>query len=162
MSCGGKQQGSKKNIHRVYTSPGSSGNKGTDLVPVYPRADNICLLPPSGKQHCLPSAIRELTEQYWRLEAAAATAHTQRRGEHLLKSTVYCSLNVSPRPGVSPGRGPAVTPDAPHKFPELSLIRCKTGIWNMSVNFSYRSRARNGVAPLLCLDINPGERMRTT
>lgn len=32
---------------------------------------------PGGKQRCLTSAIREPTEQYWRLEAAATSAYTE-------------------------------------------------------------------------------------
>lgn len=49
--------------------------------------------PPGGKQHCLTSAIREPTEQYWRLEAAAATARTE-KGVKSVKMTLYAFLCV--------------------------------------------------------------------
>lgn len=49
--------------------------------------------PPGGKQHCLTSAIREPTEQYWRPEAAAAATRTE-RGVKSVKITTHCSLGV--------------------------------------------------------------------
>lgn len=57
---------------------------------------------------------------------------------------------------------PGIRLTPPHKFPKLWPIRRKSRIRKTSVKFAYRSRAQNGVAPLLCLDINPRKRVRTS
>lgn len=120
VSCGSKQRGSNISQHPVYTSLSGvalATKPGTN--PVFPTRYNLPPPPsPGGKQHCLTSAIREPTEQYWRPEAAAATAYTE-LGGNLLKLTVYCSLCVSFSPGLTPERVRGNQPEDLHKFPKL-------------------------------------------
>lgn len=76
VSCGGKQRKDSP-ASCLRESPRGVTVTQTRVQTRYVQHHTaVAPLPssPSGKQHCL-SAIREPTEQYWRLEAAAATAH---------------------------------------------------------------------------------------
>lgn len=173
VSCGGKQRGANTLPRRVDTTISGRGVRISrqklgesktkyNLPPSLSSSSSSTTTTtttsssPGGKQHCLTSAIRDLTEQYWRLEAAAATAFTGQGGNLFKLSLYWPPPCVSFSPGLTPGRVRGNEPDAPHKFPKLWPTRRKAVLLKTSVNSAYRSAARSGLAPLLCLDINPG------